>query len=323
MANGKFNLRGLLYSPEVLGGLGLLGQGFAGRTPSVQPIMQGMQTANIFDIMRKRKERDVWAEEYTETLPEGSLLKSIFKFSPDKGVDYVIKTKVAEINAANKQTNAMRNALARGLTPGTQDYNDFIDAVTIKSDLAWQSRQGSGQVMSKGDRDRLVIDNATISKMHTKLKQTIKDIKNDPSLVGALGTARRWANKLGTLAEDVGVDMAMLQTDFALDDKIPGLVAIENALIAGYAKTLYPGKQITKPMLLAAKKTLSLTGLTGSGEVLGRLNQIDQDFADYIETNKILLGETPDTETSIPKKSKKKLRKYRIGRDGKLIEVGE
>ena len=57
MANGKFNLRGLLYSPEVLGGLGLLGQGFAGKTPSVQPIMQGMQTANIFDVMQKRKKK--------------------------------------------------------------------------------------------------------------------------------------------------------------------------------------------------------------------------------------------------------------------------
>ena len=112
--------------------------------------------------------------------------------------------------------------------------------------------------------------------------------------------------------------MAMLQTDFALDDKIPGIVAIENALVAGYAKTLYPGKQITKPMLQAARDTLGLTGLTGSGEVLGRLNQIDQDFADYIETNRILLGYASES-----KKSKKKLRKYKIGRDGKLVEVKE
>jgi len=323
MANGKFDLRGLLYSPEILGGLGLLGQGFAGKTPSVQPIMQGMQTANIFDIMQKRKERDVWAEEYTKTLPEGSFLKSIFKYSPDKGMDYVIKTKVAEINAANKQTNAMRNALAKGLVPNTKEYNDFIDAVTIKSDLAWQSMQEGGQVMSKGKRDQLVIDNATITKVLTKLKSVKEDFKVNPQLAGGVGTARRWANKLGTLAKDVGWNIGVLEGEFAFDEKIANITALETALIASYAKILYPGKQITKPMLQAAKESLRLTGLTGSGEVIGRLDQIEQDFKDYIETNRILLGDISATEISIPKKSEKKLRKYKIGRDGKLVEVRE
>ena len=321
MPIGRFNLRGLLQDEEFLLGAGLLTAGSQGQNigqAAFPSMIQAAKTSAIFREAAKKEETKKFIDEYKKTLPEGNTLRTLFEINPDKALDFITKLEVAKINQKSAKTNAMRNADALGLTPGTKEYNDFISAVTIKSDLAWQSRQGSGQVMSKGDRDRLVIDNATISKMHTKLKQTIQDIKDDPSLVGGMGTVRRWANKLGTLAEDVGVDMAMLQTDFALDDKIPGIVAIENALVAGYAKTLYPGKQITKPMLQAARDTLGLTGLTGSGEVLGRLNQIDQDFADYIETNRILLGYASES-----KKSKKKLRKYKIGIDGKLVEVKE
>ena len=53
MADSPF--KGLLYSPEVLGGIGLLTQGLSGESPGVAlpSMMQGMKTASMFSAMEK------------------------------------------------------------------------------------------------------------------------------------------------------------------------------------------------------------------------------------------------------------------------------
>lgn len=296
MANGKFDLRGLLYSPEILGGLGLLGQGFAGKTPSVQPIMQGMQTANIFDVMRKRKERDVWAEEYTKTLPEGSILKDIFKFSPDKGVDYITKLELAKINAGNKKTTAMRNADALGLTLGSKEYNDYIQASTIKTDTAAQALQTAGLVVGGAARDKLVKDIEVVSNVNNQLNEVIlQKIDEDPTLAGGVGWLRKKGNQLGTLLKDLDVDVERLlpegtKKDFFFDKDIPTLTALENTVAAAYAKVLYPGQRITNKQIDIARDIVGIRGLEGSEAVKARLEQVSKEMKRFISSYRNLLG---------------------------------
>ena len=55
----SFDYRGLLYSPEVLGGIGLLTAGMSGRSPdaTLPMFMQGMQTASMFKKMQEEEEK--------------------------------------------------------------------------------------------------------------------------------------------------------------------------------------------------------------------------------------------------------------------------
>ena len=56
MADSPF--KGLLYSPEVLGGIGLLTAGLSGQNPGVAlpQLMQGMKTASMFKAMEEEEE---------------------------------------------------------------------------------------------------------------------------------------------------------------------------------------------------------------------------------------------------------------------------
>ena len=54
----SFDYKGLLYSPEVLGGIGLLTAGLSGKAPdtALPMMMQGMKTASMFSAMEKEEE---------------------------------------------------------------------------------------------------------------------------------------------------------------------------------------------------------------------------------------------------------------------------
>ena len=79
----KFDLRGLLYSPEVLGGLGLLGAGLQGKSPSaaLPSLLQGIQTSSIYGKLQDEEKKRKYIQKYGETIPEG-VERDLFNLDP-------------------------------------------------------------------------------------------------------------------------------------------------------------------------------------------------------------------------------------------------
>jgi len=79
----KFDLRGLLYSPEVLGGLGLLGAGLQGKTPgaALPNLLQGIQASSVYGKLQEEEKKRKFIEKYGETLPEGQE-RDLFNLDP-------------------------------------------------------------------------------------------------------------------------------------------------------------------------------------------------------------------------------------------------
>ena len=80
MAESPF--KGLLYSPEVLGGIGLLTAGLSGQNPGVAlpSIMQGMKTASMFQAMEDEEEKRKFIKEFGSSIPEED--QAFFKAYP-------------------------------------------------------------------------------------------------------------------------------------------------------------------------------------------------------------------------------------------------
>ena len=97
----SFDYKGLLYSPEVLGGIGLLTQGLSGASPGVAlpSMMQGMKTASMFSAMEKEEEKKRLIEQYADKVPEDQ--KALFKAFP---LEYLKKYEFAKDKAAKFQT---------------------------------------------------------------------------------------------------------------------------------------------------------------------------------------------------------------------------
>ena len=114
MADRSFDYKGLLYSPEVLGGIGLLTQGLSGASPGVAlpSMMQGMKTASMFSAMEKEEEKKRLIEQYSDKVPEdqkallnkGSVLIELDKF--EEAVRYY--DKILEINPNNVKALASK-----------------------------------------------------------------------------------------------------------------------------------------------------------------------------------------------------------------------
>ena len=80
MAKSPF--QGLLYSPEVLGGIGLLTAGLSGQNPSVAvpQLLQGMKTASMFQAMEDEEEKRKFIKDFGGTVPKED--QAFFKAYP-------------------------------------------------------------------------------------------------------------------------------------------------------------------------------------------------------------------------------------------------
>ena len=81
MAESKY--KGLLYSPEVLGGIGLLTSGLSGGNPgqALPSLIQGMQTAAMFRKQEDEDEKQKLIKEYADQVPADQ--KNAFLIAPD------------------------------------------------------------------------------------------------------------------------------------------------------------------------------------------------------------------------------------------------
>jgi len=291
---------GLLGSmnPNLLLGASIFGAGLQGRDPfsSILPaVTQTAQTTNVLGQLDRQRKTKEFINKYKKDLPEGSTLKTLFEINPDKALDYISKSELAKLNASNQRTTAVKNAYAIGLIPNTKEFNDFIRAQTIKTDVAAQSlAQQGGQVISPGKRDEIVKDLEFVKKIELQLGNVIQKVTDDETLLGGMGAVRRGANKIGTLLKDLDIDIEPylpkgLGKDFIFDPNIPTISALENTIAAGYAKVLYPGQKITNQQINQAKEIVNLTGFTGSDEVKNRLLQVQREMNNFTTSYQNLL----------------------------------
>lgn len=133
MAESPF--KGLLYSPEVLGGIGLLTAGLSGQDPgaALPNLLQGMKTASMFKTMEEEEEKRKLIKEYSEKVPEED--QKLFKAFP---LEYLKKNEFATPKAAkfttfinadgDKQT--INIATKEGLEKATNLTNNGYDVIS-------------------------------------------------------------------------------------------------------------------------------------------------------------------------------------------------
>ncbi len=76
-------VKSLLYSPEVLGGLSILTQGLAGKSPEVvmPSLMQGVQTASAMSKFEDEEDKKKFIEQYKDQVPESEM--DLFLYDPE------------------------------------------------------------------------------------------------------------------------------------------------------------------------------------------------------------------------------------------------
>ena len=86
MIDEEDKFKGLLYSPEVLGGIGLLTAGLSGSAPSaaLPSLIQGMQTASMFKKQKSADEKAQYIKDYEDQVPPDQL--AAFKAFPEEWV---------------------------------------------------------------------------------------------------------------------------------------------------------------------------------------------------------------------------------------------
>ena len=285
-------------NPNLLLGANIISSGIRGVDPFsafTPALMQTSQTSAVLGEMERQRKSKAFVEKYKKDLPEGSTLKTLFEVNPNKALDFISKQELAKLNAEGKRTTAVKNALAIGLVPDTKEFNDFIRAQTIKTDVAAQAlAQQGGQVISPSKRDEIVKDLEFVRKIESQLGNVIQKVTDDETLLGGMGAVRRGANKIGTLLQDLDIDIEPylpkgLGKDFIFDPDIPTISALENTIAAGYAKVLYPGQKITNQQINQAREIVNLTGFTGSDEVKNRLLQVQREMNNFTTSYQNLL----------------------------------
>ena len=75
-------VKSLLYSPEVLGGLSILTQGLAGKSPDVvmPSLMQGVQTASAMSKFEDEEDKQKFIKQYLKTVPKED--QPLFLYDP-------------------------------------------------------------------------------------------------------------------------------------------------------------------------------------------------------------------------------------------------
>ncbi len=94
-------VKSLLYSPEVLGGLSILTQGLAGKSPEVvmPSLMQGVQTASAMSKFEDEEDKKKFIEKYKDQVPESEM--DLFLYDPELYIKNRVYTKPTKPNFVN------------------------------------------------------------------------------------------------------------------------------------------------------------------------------------------------------------------------------
>ena len=94
-------VKSLLYSPEVLGGLSILTQGLAGKSPEgVMPsLMQGVQTASAMSKFEDEEDKKKFIGKYKSQVPENEM--DLFLYDPELYIKNRVYTKPVKSDFTN------------------------------------------------------------------------------------------------------------------------------------------------------------------------------------------------------------------------------
>ena len=221
MAESPF--KGLLYSPEVLGGIGLLTAGLSGQNPgaALPNLIQGMKTASMFTAMEEEEEKRKLIKEYANKVPEED--KALFKAFP---LEYLKKNEFATPKAAkfttfmnadgDKQTIniSTKDGLAKATELTANGYDIVSQSIAGKSadDLLPKSNKTNlTKTIIKGTdlltnlkRQELLFDDKFLSYdgkakfIFLKEKDRVANLTNEPLTTDERGYLNRYSTWLQT-----------------------------------------------------------------------------------------------------------------------------
>jgi len=144
MPEEEDKFKGLLYSPEVLGGIGLLTAGLSGAAPSaaLPSLLQGMQTASLFKKQKTADERAKFIKQYEDQVPADQL--PAFRafpekwveqnlFAKDKGSKFETFLSVDGTDKVTINTNTKAGLLRAEELTNNKKYNKISQSVTGKT----------------------------------------------------------------------------------------------------------------------------------------------------------------------------------------------
>ena len=173
MAESPF--KGLLYSPEVLGGIGLLTAGLSGKAPdtALPMMMQGMKTASMFSAMEEEEEKRKLIKEYADQVPEDQ--KKLFKAFPklwlEKNVfakDKAFKTKTIVKDGVYKTVDVTDKT-------GQLEFNNFINDGWVESSVTTKGSEAGLTKKSEGKTEETIIGGSELLANLENQKLLFKD----------------------------------------------------------------------------------------------------------------------------------------------------
>ena len=158
----SFDYKGLLYSPEVLGGIGLLTAGLSGKAPdtALPMMMQGMKTASMFSAMEEEEEKRKLIKEYANQVPEDQ--KKLFKAFPklwlEKNVfakDKAFKTKTIVKDGVYKTVDVTNKT-------GQDNFSQLINSGWVESSVTTKGSEAGLTKKSQGDTEKTIISGTAL-----------------------------------------------------------------------------------------------------------------------------------------------------------------
>ncbi len=155
MAESKY--KGLLYSPEVLGGIGLLTSGLSGGSPNqaLPSLLQGMQTASMFRKMEDEEEKRQFIKDYEDQVPEED--KAAFRAFPKEYVskylfakDKALKTKTIVKDGVYKTVDVTNKS-------GQTDFSNLIKDGWVESPVTAKASEAGLTKKSQGKTEDIVL----------------------------------------------------------------------------------------------------------------------------------------------------------------------
>ena len=151
------NYKGLLYSPEVLGGIGLLTAGLSGRAPdsALPMMMQGMKTASMYRAMEDEEEKRKLIKDYSSKVPEDQ--KALFKAFPKEWVsknvfakDKGFKTKTIVKDGVYKTVDVTNQT-------GQNNFSNLINDGWVESSVTTKGSEAGLTKKSMGQTEETII----------------------------------------------------------------------------------------------------------------------------------------------------------------------
>lgn len=201
----SFDYRGLLYSPEVLGGIGLLTAGMSGRSPdaTLPMFMQGMQTASMFKKMQEEEEKKKLLDSYLQGATDEE--KALAKNFPQLFIKQKLQKK------------------ERKTVKGADGFNYFID--TGERVLPGITKSGERKTIKAADGFNYFVDTGERvlpevkktkdqSKINNELTKNFQSLYKSNQTVKNFDIAQTQLNKLfaGAKRDSAAGDLSMIFT---------------------------------------------------------------------------------------------------------------